>query len=113
MKKFSFLLCFCFMLLFSQNTSASHVAGADITYRCEGNGVYTFFIKMYRDCSGVRIDPSTSPLILKCGSSTLQSPISLVSLRDVTGYGPCLLSSCSGNGYYGIEEHILQTTVDL
>jgi len=32
---------------------ASHILGGEITYRCLGNGLFEFTIKVYRDCNGI------------------------------------------------------------
>lgn len=52
MKKslFTFL---AFVFFFSFNTSASHVYGGELTYRCVGNGQYVFTVTFYKDCSGI------------------------------------------------------------
>ena len=53
MKKLFLLIALQFLL---NELKASHVAGAELTYQCAGNGVYNITYTFYRDCFG--IDPS-------------------------------------------------------
>jgi gliding motility-associated-like protein len=43
---FSLLCC-----LFTSNIQAKHLIGGNITYKCLGNGDYSFTLKVYRDCN--------------------------------------------------------------
>jgi len=49
-------IAFCFLailfFLFNSNeVSATHIMGGEITWECNGNGEYNFTISVYRDCS--------------------------------------------------------------
>ncbi|HHM21513.1 MAG TPA: PKD domain-containing protein [Bacteroidetes bacterium] len=54
---FSFVLLFLGLCLPLQ-VRAAHIIGGDMTYVCNGNGKYTFTLKLYRDCfsSGALFD---------------------------------------------------------
>lgn len=96
---------FCF-----QEAGASHLMAGEITYKNIGKDSFEITVKIYRDCNGIPM--SNSPLEVKTGTcSTFTRPLTLASLKDVTGISPrCnILSKCdtaSGNHYaYGIEEY--------
>ncbi|MCS7074877.1 MAG: hypothetical protein NZ108_10465, partial [Bacteroidia bacterium] len=84
---------------------ASHFMGADVTYRCLGNGIYRIFIKAYGDCSstvgvdGLPIDNGTAfggtslnfSLVgtgSNCGSPVRIGNWQLVSYQEVTPLNP-------------------------
>ncbi|MFN6943563.1 MAG: hypothetical protein ACK4ND_01345, partial [Cytophagaceae bacterium] len=46
-----------FNLFFSTNADATHVVGADISYRCLGDNEYEFTLNVYRDCDGIPVSP--------------------------------------------------------
>ncbi len=53
-----FFLRSAFILLlissfFVNKSYSSHVAGGEITWRCDGNGKYIFTVNTYRDCTGI------------------------------------------------------------
>ena len=39
-----------------KDTNASHMMGADMSYKCLGNGKYKIIAKVYRDCRGINLD---------------------------------------------------------
>lgn len=47
-----FFLLTLVLLLAAVPSRAAHIIGGDITYECNGNGNYTFTLKLYRDCFG-------------------------------------------------------------
>jgi hypothetical protein len=42
---------FIFLSLISIQIQAKHIIGGNITYKCLGNGDYSFILKVYRDCN--------------------------------------------------------------
>jgi len=114
MKKFLLLFVFLLSLFAVQDTSASHVMGSDIVYKCLGNGKYEILVRVYRDCNGIQV--SQSNVIARCGSNTVTiSNQTKVSQRDITGIDArCPIQSrCSGSYPYGVQEHIWKMTLDL
>lgn len=70
---------------FARNASASHMMGADITYKCKGNNVYDFTVKVYRDCRGIPFNsPSMQIRCVQGSSATVTPSYNLVSIRDIT-----------------------------
>ena len=115
----SFLAIFAF--LFTTNLQATHMMGADISYRCLGNGKYKIIMKIYRDCNGVSFNNPTFGAFAgtngssSCGSYSLSS--SRTGIRDVTpvcisASGPCNPQNSAFSGE-GVEEHTYEATVDF
>lgn len=113
-------LCFVIVALSYTTTTASHIMGSDITYKCIDKLKYEVTLKIYRDCNGINLT-SSQQLNLICaqgGFSTKTFNIPVIKINDITGIDKsCPLiaqSRCSGGqSPYGIEEHIYKTTIDL
>src|SRR5688500_6131840 len=91
---------------------ATHATGAQISYKCAGNGIYTVTVKIIRDCNGIQI--SQSPLHATCSSNSVNvTNQTKVSVRDITGIGAMcpIQSRCSGSYQYGFEEHVWTMTL--
>src|SRR5688572_4316666 len=113
-KKLLFLMFFI-SGLFGAKVQASHVMGADMSYKCLGNGRYQITLKAYRDCRGIPLgNPIESFGVFAgtnggngCGGSSLT--VTRTGIRDVTprcssANSPCSPSNTSNTGK-GIEEH--------
>lgn len=58
MKNALIFLALVFMLPHEQ-ASANHLLGGEMTYRCTGNGLYEFTVRVFRDCRGLALlDPT-------------------------------------------------------
>jgi hypothetical protein len=57
LKSFKLVLLLVFgMILFSNQSSATHLVGSDISYQCTSTpGVYKVTMKIYRDCAGISL----------------------------------------------------------
>jgi len=106
---------------FTGNLSASHMMGADMTYRCLGNGKYKIIAKIYRDCRGISFSGPTfqafGGLNGGNGCGTYNLSITRTGIRDVTprcssASKPCNPQNTGFTGE-GIEEHTFETTVDF
>ncbi|MCB0735434.1 MAG: hypothetical protein KDC76_12685, partial [Bacteroidetes bacterium] len=51
-----------------QKAHATHVMGADITYRCVDTLKFEFTIKYYRSCKGVSFSNPSSASRIKCAT---------------------------------------------
>ncbi|MBL7812125.1 MAG: hypothetical protein JNL57_07860, partial [Bacteroidetes bacterium] len=100
---------------------ASHMMGADMSYKCLGGGKYKITAKIYRDCRGISFNGPSFVAFggtnggNSCGSYNMS--ITRVSIRDVTPRcsttsKPCNPQNTGGTGE-GIEEHTFETTVDF
>jgi len=113
MKKLLYLLSIVLLPFIS---SASHVLGGAITWRCLANGQYVFEMEMYRDCTGINwtfqnetIDIVGAPLPIDSGGSTVNSIVlqpDILRLRnsnngdtspDCTPYTDSSLSCANGD----------------
>ncbi len=97
-------------------TKASHIAGADLTYRWIGGNDWELTFTFYRDCSGISVDASA---LIKIKSASCGQNFS-VNLQPVAGTGqeitpscPTQTTTCSSGSLYGIREHVYKGTVTL
>ena len=115
-----FLSALLFVL--PENSKASHMMGADMSYTCVGNGKYKITFKIYRDCRGISFSgPSFGAFAGLnggncCGSVSL-SGVTRTGIRDITtgcslSTSPCNPSNTTQTGK-GIEEHTFEATVDF
>ncbi|MCB9245852.1 MAG: gliding motility-associated C-terminal domain-containing protein [Flavobacteriales bacterium] len=109
-----------FMLGFvAPKAHATHVMGADITYKCIDTLKFKFVVKMYRDCRGVPLSNISSLTRVRCasGGSAQSVSMTLTGIRDVTPVcasagNPCNPKNTWGTGE-GIEEHTFEVTIDF
>ena len=110
-----------FTLVISNLASASHMAGADITYFSLGSGKYKIVAKIYRDCRGIAFNNPTFRAFAglsgsnTCGTYNLS--ITRTAINDVTpkcstAVKPCNPANTSATGE-GLEEHVYEATVDF
>jgi hypothetical protein len=110
----SFLL-FLPLIFNAQKSHATHMMGADITYRCIDTLKFEVTIKWYRDCRGI---PLTGPnLRVHCSGGARFVSTNLVSIRKITPVCATEPSRCSpantrGTGE-GVEEHTYRAIVDF
>jgi len=122
MKKLITILMVLF--LFTNNSSATHLMGGEITWKCLKTGVdagkYIFTVKVYRDCQGV---PISTFMSLEAHNVPGLTAINLtyIGANDLspecdTIDGPNSAFSCggvnsgsAGNGLGAVEEHIYQS----
>ncbi|MBA4303721.1 MAG: hypothetical protein C0424_05795 [Sphingobacteriaceae bacterium] len=71
------LLAFC--LAGSRSATATHVLGAELSYSCQGNGLYRFTLVVYRDCLGIDLPPNSISI-----SSPVSFSLPLVSVQDIS-----------------------------
>jgi hypothetical protein len=118
MKKVALAL-FCFIFLFSsQKTEATHVMGADITYKCIDSLKFEFTITYYRWCAGVSF--STPQTFIECSDGTNSRSITptFVSIKEITpvcatASGECVPANTRVTGAEGIEQHTYKVVVDF
>jgi hypothetical protein len=119
MKK-SIIILFAAVLLWSMPnvSSASGVAGMDLTLTCVGGNNYLIRMALYRDCSGIAA-PTTAAFVIQCASNpTLNFNVTGVPLTAGSGAHVSPVCSnwnttCTGGSHYGIEEYVYETTVTL
>ncbi|MFA4852599.1 MAG: hypothetical protein WC599_08780, partial [Bacteroidales bacterium] len=114
MKKIAIL--FLIFLLCSFYTRASHIAGADLTYKWIGGNSWEITFTFYRDCSGIDADVQT--LIhfksLSCGQDfTASLPRIPGTGQEITPACPTQPTTCTSGTLYGIQEYVYKGTVTL
>lgn len=85
------------------HAEASHAMGADLSYKCLGNGQYEVTLRFYRDCAGVSAPPSvTVSAVSGCTGQTVTAnlqPFGQAFALEVTPLCPPLrqCSECNSN----------------
>jgi len=96
--------------------------GADVSYKCLGNGKYKIIAKVYRDCRGIPMGIVSFGAYAGtnggngCGSYAI-SGLSRIKITDITSRCSTASSPCSPSnsttGNQGTEEHTFEITVDF
>ena len=104
-------------LFFTQRAEATHMMGADITYRCIDTLKFEITLKWYRDCRGISLN-NGGALTIRCttgGSRT--ATLTLKSIREITPVCATEPSRCKPSNTYGtgegVEEHTYQGILDF
>ena len=114
------LLILC---LFTNNSSATHLMGGEVSWECiksgSNEGFYIFHVKIYRDCQGVDLQGLYNKALVVHNHPLLNSiPLNYIGSSDIsptcnTVNGPNSPFSCggsnvgyAGNGNGAVEEHI-------
>ena len=110
------IIAFLFAIA-AQESKATHLMGADLTYECLGSGQYRLTLKVYRDCRGVDAG-SMQSVAYSSQQCAVNSSVSLQLIsgfpKDITPTCPGQSSVCSnGNLPYGVQEYVYQGVVTL
>jgi len=111
---FLFLIPFIF---FSQSAKATHMMGADITYRCVDTLKFEITLKWYRDCRGIGLN-NGGALTIRCTSGgSRTATLTLKSIREITPVCATEPSRCKPSNTYGtgegVEEHTYTGILDF
>lgn len=119
MKNYSLLLVLyvLFFCLSINPSHASHVMGADLTYRCISGLQYEITLALYRDCAGFGLG-STETVMLRSAScnQNISLTVTRISITEVSPICQSQLSNttCGGSGTLnGAEEHIYRAITTL
>lgn len=107
-----FILCFGV----SNNLSATHLMGSEITYQYVGPDRYLVKLILYRDCTGATLGNSQTINVRSIDCSTNSShTLNQFSVTDITPICPNTVTACApqGNINFGFEQHIFQDTITL
>ncbi|NVK04366.1 MAG: gliding motility-associated C-terminal domain-containing protein [Flavobacteriia bacterium] len=106
------LLTTLVILLSSLGLSASHLLGGEIWWDCQPNGQYVFYLRLYRDCTGIPLGAAGS---INSNSPAGSIPVTLVSgyPKDVSPSGPNCTGSldinCNNPTTGAVEEHLFKS----
>ena len=105
-------LVFCGLI--SQNTYATHAAGANLTYTCLGGNSYQLELALFRDCAGIAAPSSVDvDYTSSCGNGTaVLTPIAGTG-NEITIPCPSSPSTCQGGTSPGMQEWIYRATITL
>ncbi len=107
MKKLITSLLVLFALAWSYDASASHVAGADITYRCLGGDTYEIQLNVFRDCGGIGYG-STSVAITGVGTNCTSGGNRNISITLTKVTTPLIIAgdtiSANGRGAFEVSQ---------
>jgi gliding motility-associated-like protein len=94
------------LLLGLSDARAVHIIGGEITWTCEGNGQYRFFLKLYRDCTeNTFINPNQTLQVLNNPNLT-SIPMTLQSQTDITQPGCGVACNGAQSGQVAVEEFV-------
>lgn len=120
LKAFIKLLLIAVIAMGSYTSSlATHVLGADITYKAIDTLKFEFIVKIYRECRGVPLANISSATRVRCedGSNASGVTMTLKSIRTITSVCDTASDPCSPQNTYGtgkgIEEHLYSTIIDF
>lgn len=112
------ILSFFIAFGFSFQANATHVMGADITYKAIDSLKYEISITYYRWCNGVGIPNPSSSTRIRCisGVSTNVS-LSLKSITEITELCDTAPRRCNPANTYGtgegVEKHVYTAIIDF
>ena len=115
MRTAAFFFLFVF-LFFSNDISATHASGLDITYRCDTTnpGSYIVTVSFYRDCDGISAPGSFLINVnsMSCGQSFSQTLFPIPNTgQDITPICPGFQTLCTGGTFPGIEEWVYEGVI--
>ncbi|HNP98279.1 MAG TPA: T9SS type A sorting domain-containing protein [Bacteroidia bacterium] len=102
-----FLLSMVFLQMFNMKVYATHMAGADLTYRYLGNNQYELNYTFYRDCVGISAQTSIDITYssLTCGINSIVTLFPLPGTgREITRVCPGATTTCNGGTEPGIQK---------
>jgi hypothetical protein len=115
MKKF--LHCFIVLIVLTfacESSRASHIAGADLTYKWISGNEYEITMTLYRDCFGISVaNPETIHFISASSGLDFTTSINLIPGTGQEITPTSQLTTCAGGTYYGIQQYIYMDTVTL
>jgi hypothetical protein len=85
---------------------AIHIVGGEITWECQGNGQYIFYMRLYRDCSENIAVPSTQTLQVLNHPSITSIGLTLQSQQDITQAGCGVACAGAVQGDVAFEEYV-------
>ena len=96
---------------------ASHIMGADLSYKCLSNDTIEFTLKIYRDCDGILPDASY-PINIEaasCGFFSFCDVLQIGNAIEVSPLCPSQInnSTCGGGTLPGVEQYIYKGKIRL
>ena len=117
LKRFFLIVSLIPLLFSSYSAKATHMMGADITYRCIDTLKFEITLKWYRDCRGISLNNGGS-LTIRCTSGgSRTATLTLKSIREITPVCATEPSRCKPSNTFGtgegVEEHTYTGILDF
>lgn len=113
MKRILTFFTFIALALWAFPSHASHIAGADLSYECQGSGVYLINLDLTRDCGGIAAPASANVLISTSGCGNLQANLAQVSNSFPSDFCWSQQTTCNNGNNPGFERIRYQGIVTL
>jgi gliding motility-associated-like protein len=110
------ILLVCVLLLCSLYSRATHIVGADMSYKNIGPNKFEFTLNIYRDCRGIPVQPSykIDYSSLNCnlqGNFTVNMDPSLT--KEISPICPGLPTICTGGTQDGIQQYVYKAVFTI
>lgn len=100
------LFIFCIMMIIHQSANASHMLGAELTYKHLSGQKYQVQYTLYRDCNGISA-PANMNLKVQSENCSLTSfhslELDLTSGKELVNFCSNQTSTCQGGNYLGAQ----------
>lgn len=100
------LFIFCIMMIIHQTANASHMLGAELTYKHVSGQKYQVQYTLYRDCNGISA-PANMNLKVQSENCALTSfhslDLDLTSGKELINFCSGQTSTCQGGNYLGAQ----------
>lgn len=112
------LLLFVGGILTTNEVSASHIMGSDLTYECLGGNKYKIRLTLYRDCAGINMNTSETVVLTSatCGVNTSMT-VALEAGYPVEVSNVCSSqignTTCNGGTLQGVQEFVYSGIITL
>ncbi|NQX91155.1 MAG: hypothetical protein HRT74_03300, partial [Flavobacteriales bacterium] len=113
------VLLFAIAMCFSQQISANHILGGNVTMECLGGDTYGVTLTIYKDCFGATAAPNTESVFILPSGCAGVLPFSintnLQSVTEISELCPteAVNSSCAGGALPGAQALIYYVEVNL
>lgn len=112
---FAFLI---FVFISAEEARATHMMGAEITYRGLDTLKYEVTVKFYRDCRGIPLSIRPADFTISCSNGGAPRSVVLTrqSIREITRLSKGTTAQCSPQNQRaneGIEEHVYTAILDF
>jgi len=103
---FLFLLVSMTLVVAGWNEAkANHIIGGEITWSCQGNGTYIFYLKLYKDCT-VNSTVVAEQLVVENYPGLTSIPLSYISQTDISQSGCGVACAGAQPGSIAVEEYL-------
>ena len=104
------------ILLIPDAVKASHVMGADMTWKCKGKDTFVVTVTGYRDCNGIDLSPAPIEVTSKCGTFSTNASTTQSGGLDITPRCKKTCTRCTDRSckfQFGIQQYQQTATIVL